>query len=130
MLLEWLTPALLVVLLALTLWLALRRADRAPMQSLRDEIHFAIRGDVQQLEREVRDEVARSATGTRQELTQGLADFQRTMLAQQGDVARTQNAQIDTFRTQLASTQQNLADTLRDTTAALGLQAVGAREAQ
>ena len=130
MLLEWLTPALLVVLLALTLWLALRRADRAPMQSLRDELHVAIRGDVQQLERELRDEVARSAAVTRQELTQGLADFQRTMLAQQGDVARTQNAQIDTFRTQLASTQQSLADTLRETTAALGLQAVGAREAQ
>ena len=33
-------------------------------------------------------------------------------LTQQGDVARTQNEQIDSFRTQLAATQQQQADTL------------------
>jgi DNA recombination protein RmuC len=130
MLLEWLTPALLVLLLILTFWLVLRRGDGVPMREFRDDLHVAIRADVQQLERDLRDELARSATATRQELTQGIADFQRTLLTQQGDVARTQNAQIDTFRTQLAATQQSLADTLRDTTATLGQQAVGAREAQ
>ncbi len=61
---------------------------------------------------------------------QGLAAFQSTLLAQQGDVARTQNEQIDSFRTQLAATQQHLADTLRHTTAALAGQASGARAAQ
>ena len=40
------------------------------------------------LEREVRDEVSRSAVATRQELTQTLATFQRTLLAQPFD-ART-----------------------------------------
>jgi DNA recombination protein RmuC len=93
-------------------------------------VRDAFRGDVEQLERELRDEVARSAQGTRQELAGHLASFQRTLLAQQGDVARTQNEQIDGFRTQLATTQQHLVDTLRQTTAALGQQASGAREAQ
>ena len=62
--------------------------------------------------------MARSALGTRQELSQHLATFQQTLLAQQGDVARTQNEQIDSFRTQLAATQQTLADSLRHGTAA------------
>ncbi len=104
--------ALLVILLLLTAWLAFRRVDPAPMKALRDELQGAVRADVQQLERALRDEVARSAGGTRTELAQTLATFQQTLLAQQGDVARTQNEQIDSFRTQLAATQQHQADTL------------------
>ena len=104
--------ALLVLLLLLTLWLALRRVDPAPLQRLREELQTSLRGDVQLLERALRDEVARSATGTRTELAQTLASLQQTLLTQQGDVARTQNEQIDSFRTQLAATQANLADTL------------------
>ena len=42
MTLEWLTPALLVLLLIVTLWLALR-AGRAPLKGLADEIHGAVR---------------------------------------------------------------------------------------
>ena len=111
--------ALLVLLVLLTLWLALRRPDEAPMKALRDELQSAVRADVQQLERGLRDEVGRSAgqtrsdlATTRSELAQTLATFQQTLLTQQGDVARTQNEQIDSFRTQLASTQQHQADTL------------------
>ncbi len=129
MTLEWLTPALLVLLLIVTLWIALR-GGRSPLKSLADQIHGAVRADVLQLERDLRDEVARSALGTRQELLQTLTSFQGTLLAQQGDVARTQNEQIDSFRTQLATTQQTLADTLRQTTLTLAQQASGAREAQ
>ena len=81
--------ALLVVLLLLTLWLALRRADAGPIETVRADVH--------RLESELRDELAR---------------LQRTLLTQQGDVARTQNEQIDSFRTQLAATQQHQADTL------------------
>ncbi len=113
--LDWISfalLALLVLLLLLTLWLALRRADPAPLQRLRDELQNGLRNDVQSLERALRDEVARSASGTRTELTQTLASLQQTLLTQQGDVARTQNEQIDSFRTQLAATQANLADTL------------------
>ncbi len=127
---DWLTPALLVLVLLVTLWIAWRRGEASALRSLRDDIHTAVRGDVQQLERELRDEVARSALGTRQELSHNLATFQGMLLAQQGDVAQRQNEQIDSFRTQLAATQQHLADTLRQTTTTLGQQALGAREAQ
>ena len=112
---EWIPLALLallVVLVSLTLWLAFRRPDARPLIALRDELQAAVRGDVQQLERGLRDEVARSAGGTRTELAQTLATFQQTLLAQQGDVARTQNEQIDSFRTQLAATQQHQGDAL------------------
>jgi DNA recombination protein RmuC len=104
--------ALLVLLLLLTLWLALRRTDPAPLQRLREELQISLRSDVQRLESALRDEVARSATGTRTELAQTLASLQQTLLTQQGDVARTQTEQIDSFRTQLSTTQTHLADTL------------------
>ena len=109
---DWILLGLLAFLLLLTLWLVLRRADPGPLQRVRDELQTSLRSDVQSLERALRDEVARSATGTRTDLTQTLASLQQTLLAQQGDVARTQNEQIDSFRTQLAATQANLADTL------------------
>ncbi len=109
---DWILLALLVLLLSLMLWLGLRRADTTPLQALRDALLGAVRSEVQQLERSLRDEVARSAGGTRSELAQTLATFQQTLLAQQGDVARTQNEQIDSFRTQLAATQQYQANTL------------------
>ena len=109
---DWILLALLAALLLLTLWLVLRRTDPGPLQRVRDELQASLRTDVESLERALRDEVARSATGTRTELTQTLASLQQTLLAQQGDVARTQNEQIDSFRTQLAATQASLADTL------------------
>ncbi len=86
--------------LLVLLWLALRRPDTEP---------------IDRLERELRDEIGRQAQGTRADL----GTFQQMLLAQSGDVARTQNEQIDSFRTQLASTQ-----------AALAQQAETAREAQ
>ena len=98
--LDWIFLALLALVLLLVLWLALRRADPRAQQTL------------ERLERGLRDEVARSAATTRGELAQALATFQQTLLAQHGDVARTQNDQIDSFRTQLAATQQSQADTL------------------
>jgi DNA recombination protein RmuC len=39
--------------------------------------------------------------------------FQQSLLAQSGDVARTQNEQIDSFRTQLATMQQRVSDDTR-----------------
>src|SRR5450631_3763114 len=111
---EWLTPALLILLLLVTLWIALRRGERDSLDTLRGDFHAAVRSDLQQLERELRDEVARSAVGTRQELTQGLATFQLGLLAQHGDVARTQNEQIDSFRAQLATALQRFSETLNE----------------
>ncbi|HSN32371.1 MAG TPA: DNA recombination protein RmuC [Ideonella sp.] len=84
---EWTTLGLLVVVLLLTAWLALRRPDDA----------------TERLERELRDEVARSAAATRQELSQTLATFQRTLLQQQGEAARAHGEQVD----RLAERQAN-----------------------
>ncbi len=80
--------------------------------------------------REVRNEVQDSARGTRQELSQALALFQQTLLARQGDVARTQNEQIDSFRTQLAAMQQMVAQSLQQATSSLAQQSQASRDAQ
>jgi len=93
---DWLSPALLLVLVVITLWIALRR----PLTD----------GALERHGRDMREEVARSAQATRQELAQSLALFQQTLLAQQGDTARTQNEQIDSFSRQLAAMQQHLAE--------------------
>ena len=149
---EGLLPTLLVALATLNLllvaWLAWRRGDAAEREragaelragherlerALRDELvraTEALRGESLRQGDALREVIGRNAAGTRQELGGTLADFQRTLLTQQTDVARIQNEQIDSFRTQLAATQQTLADTLRETTVALGVQAQGARAAQ
>ena len=143
---------LLVALAALNLfglaWLLWRRGDAAERErageelragherlerTLRDELGRAteaLRGESLRQGDALREEIGRNAAGTRQELGGTLADFQRTLLTQQTDVARIQNEQIDSFRTQLAATQQILADTLRETTAALLTQSQAARAAQ
>lgn len=145
-------PPLLVALATLNLfglvWLLWRRGDAAERErtgealragherlerTLRDELGRAteaLRGESLRQGEALREEIGRNAAGTRQELGGTLADFQRTLLTQQTDVARIQNEQIDSFRTQLAATQQNLADTLRETTTALGTQSQAARAAQ
>ena len=115
MLLDWISIALgvLVLIGLVVLW----RAVLAQRQAAPDDrLLRPLRDDTERNARELRDEVARSATTTRQELATSLGTFQQTLLAQQGDVARTQNEQIDSFRTQLAATQQTLADTLRHAT--------------
>jgi DNA recombination protein RmuC len=95
---EWIPYAQLValgVVVLVLLWLALRRNGSDA------------------LERNLRTDVQDSARATRQELTATLATFQQTLLAQSSDVARTQNEQIDSFRTQLATMQQRIGDDTR-----------------
>ena len=135
MLLDWLTPNLLVLVLVLVLqllltaWLVFRRADTGAWRNFRDELHALLRADAQRVERELRDEVSRSAAGTRQELGQTLVNFQQPLLTQQGDVARTQNEQIDRFGLQLVASQQTLAESLRLAALAQAQQSSGARDA-
>jgi DNA recombination protein RmuC len=108
---NWIIFTLLIVLLILLacgLWLIWARTGHTPLKTLR----LDLQADAQSLERGLRDEVARSASGTRGELVNTLTHLQQTLLAQQSDVARTQNEQIDSFRTQLASMQQHQTDTL------------------
>src|SRR5690606_33216128 len=67
----------------------------------------------------------RQGQGTRADL----ATFQQMLLAQGGDVARTQNEQIDSFRTQLALTQQATEALLRRVDATLAEQLLKLAEA-
>jgi len=109
--------ALLALNLLLLLYLALRRVDSSSAADAEA---------LQRLERELRDELGRQGQTTRGDL----ATFQQMLLAQSGDVARTQNEQIDSFRTQLATTQQSVSAALAQATQALAQQSTGAREAQ
>ncbi len=127
---EWLVPALLGLILLLLLWVALRRPDGRSMDALAESLRQAARLDAERLEREFRTEVQDSARGTRQELAGTMSLFQQTLLAQSGDVARTQNEQIDSFRTQLAAMQQQVSDALQGVTQALAQHSQAGRDAQ
>jgi DNA recombination protein RmuC len=127
---EWLVPALLGVILVLLLWLALRCGDGRALRALGESLQQAASRDAERLERGLRAEVQDSARGTRQELAGSLSLFQQTLLTQSGDVARTQNEQIDSFRTQLAAMQQQVSDALQGATQALARQSQAARDAQ
>jgi DNA recombination protein RmuC len=65
--------------------------------------------EIERLERELRDELTRQGTAGRGDLS----NFQQTLLTQSGDVARTQNEQIDSFRLQLGHMQQGTESALR-----------------
>jgi DNA recombination protein RmuC len=142
---EWLVPALLALNLAVWLlvlvWLLwrLKPADPAarqaaqqlqawlaqqPQQRLHDRAQAE--RDAQTLRAELND----SARSTRQELAGSLSLFQQALLTQSGDVARTQNEQIDSFRTQLATMQQAVAQALQQATIQLAQQGQAARDAQ
>jgi DNA recombination protein RmuC len=90
----WTVPALLALNLVVLLWIALRRQDEGPLH---------------RLEAELRDELGRMAQAQRADL----GTFQQILLTQGGDVARTQNEQIDSFRGQLATTQAQTENALR-----------------
>ena len=128
--LEWLALAIAGVTLVLVVWLALRRADEAPLRRAIEALQSSAAASGERLERELRDEVARSGSATRQEVGQTLAVFQQTLLAQAGDVARTQNEQIDSFRTQLAAMQQAVSGALQGVVSAQSAQAQASRDAQ
>jgi DNA recombination protein RmuC len=98
---EWMPLALvalnLLLVVLLWLWMATRPRDRSGTESM------------ERLERELRDELGRQGLGTRSDL----GNFQQMLLTQSGDVARTQNEQIDSFRTQLSAMQQQTDAALR-----------------
>ncbi len=100
------------------LWLVLRQPDVRLAQAAelgRVELMTAVQAGttrLERLERELGREIGESSRGARQELTQTLAVFQQTLLAQGAEATRTQNAQIDAFGQQLALLKQTLSDTL------------------
>ena len=138
---EWWLPALLALgllnllgLLSGIFWLAARQPDpAAAAEPLRQALQAAADAQRDQAERAahaLRSELQDSARASRTELQGSLATFQQTLLAQSGDVARTQNEQIDTFRTQLATLQQQVVAALAQAGSQLAAQGQAAREAQ
>ena len=99
---------LLALNLLLLLWLSLWRRDDRAARAVH-EATAQTSGRIERLERELRDELGRQGQGTRGDL----GTFQQMLLAQSGDVARTQNEQIDAFRVQLAATQAQTDAALR-----------------
>jgi DNA recombination protein RmuC len=97
-LLALLAPSLLCIVLLVVLVLR-RRGDGSAV----------LIESLERLERQLRDELGRQGQATRADL----GTFQQMLLAQSGDVARTQNEQIDGFRSQLAATQQQTESALR-----------------
>jgi DNA recombination protein RmuC len=134
---EWLTMALLALNLLLVMILVLLALRRHPMSDWQadlaahtERLQRGTQQDTERLERELRSEVQDSGRGTRQELSSAINLFQQTLLTQSGDVARTQNEQIDTFRTQLATLQQMVGQSLQSATAQLTQQSQSHRDAQ
>ncbi len=93
----WALVALGLLNLLGLLWLGWSRHDEGAAQRL------------DSLERALRDELGRQAQATRGDL----GSFQQMLLSQASEVARTQNEQIDAFRVQLATTQQQTEAALR-----------------
>jgi DNA recombination protein RmuC len=120
---NWITWGLLGLNLLLVLLLLLKlvwqpKADGSTQQ-MGDSLLLNLTQGLAALERALRDELARSAGGTRQELGGTLAHFQQTLVTQQGDGVRTQNEQLDSFRVQLAHMQQALEASSRRLTDAM-----------
>jgi DNA recombination protein RmuC len=130
---EWWWLGLLVLNSLGLLWLALRRPDATGSDSLRlalEALAASQREQADRLAREQRAELQDSARAIRQELAAALTLFQQSLLTQGGEVARTQNEQIEAFRGQLTALQQQLALSLQQATAQLVQQGQAAREAQ
>jgi len=104
---DWILLALVALNLVLLVVLLLRRGADATLE---------------RLERELRDELARSGSAGRQELGQGLAALQQTLLAQSGDALRTHNEQVDAMRVQLGQLQQAMTFGLNQASAVLAEQ--------
>jgi DNA recombination protein RmuC len=109
--------ALVFLVLLGMLWLAWRRSGDTSLRQWGNEWgqqqQQHARQESDRLERELRAELARVAQGLGQGSRQDLATFQQMLLTQGGDTARTQNEQIDGFRVQLATLQQQVEASLR-----------------
>ncbi|MFN4359894.1 MAG: DNA recombination protein RmuC [Hylemonella sp.] len=105
--------------LVLLLALVLRRTDAQTRQGS-EQLRTELLAGHERLARELRQDIAESARGTRLELAQNLATFQQTLVQQAAEATRTQNTQIDAFGQQLALLQKTLSDTLAQRLEALG----------
>lgn len=129
-LLLWIVLAIVLAHLLLTWWLSRASGPSDEVSAMASQWLDAVNTGHQRLERELRDEVGRSAQGTRLEVGNTLSSFQQSLLNQQGEVARTQNEQIDGFRVQLAGMQSAVANSLQLAAQGQVSQAQTSREVQ
>ena len=108
----WLTLALTFVNLLLILWFGLRRRHADESEHAAAQLAQAWRGESERLERELRDEVGRSALSTRLELGNTLGLMQQTLVNQQGEAARTHNEQVQASRDALDGALKRSSDAL------------------
>ena len=128
--LAWVVVGGLVLLsVGLALWNALQWRSLKSTLAM-ENLAAPLQAQLDRSASALRDELQRSGSATRQELNQTLATLQQTLLNQSGDVTRTQNEQLDSFRVQLASLQQALSAGLQASIQSLNAQALAAREAQ
>ncbi len=102
--------AALLVLSLLLGWLGLTRMQA--LAGLRQLLVADVAPQLERLERELRGAVQASGQSLRTEQAGQLAQFQQMLLNQQGESARTQNAQLDAVNLQLQSLQKAVGDTL------------------
>ena len=113
----------LLLVVGVVPWLLLSRQHRvlhqtlveelAPLQEQLNRLHDGQAQASEQWRRQSLDqraELSDGARATRQEMLAALALFQRTLIGQNGDLARTQNEQIAALRSQLAAQLQAMGD--------------------
>ena len=109
--------AAVVVALVVALVRATRPRDESPMAQQAADLVVARMLPMQEsLERQLRDELQRTAQGQRADMAQ----HQQSLLQQGSEVARIQNEQIDGFRLQLGAVQQALSSGLQQQSAHQG----------
>ncbi len=104
----WLLLALAALNVLVLLVSLLRRTDVQPLAELAQQVAAS----AEKTERGLRQELADSMRGNRQDSAVALAALQQTLMAQSAEATRTQNAQIDAFAQQLALLGKTLGDTL------------------
>ena len=105
---SWLVPMLLLLIVVLLIVLLLKSGsssggDGTALLQLRADLERHQSQQSERTERELRSQVQDSAQGTRVELGNALAQFQRTLAAQLTGIAALQAGQFDTFSTQSAA---------------------------
>lgn len=110
--------------------LAAQEADKREREAREAALAQAADARAAALERSLAAALQDTARSTRTELAASLGLMQQSLLAQSGEAVRTQNEQIDTLRTQLATLQQVVAQQLQGTVQAQAQQAQSARDAQ
>ncbi|WP_298291923.1 DNA recombination protein RmuC [Thiomonas sp.] len=102
-----------LVLLALLLLVGLLLLARLRgLGELRRELVAELAPPIERVERELRGAVQSAAQAQRTEQTALLAQMQQTLLTQQAEATRTQNAQLDAVALAVQALQKNVADTL------------------